>query len=1003
MAKGSAPVSRLSKEYNPNTLKKELDRISRAVNRVSAKNEDIDNRISREILAVRKSVDVAAKYQQLSYWTEWYEELDGTDLYIVAKLGFHTGWSAVADVQYRKGEYGNIDLNDPWKGLLTPSTQVQWVEDEGTEEQNYPQGGYYRLRFLHTSAGIAEKKSSLQVQLRAVDKGNGVLLQESNTFDVDKLPDVMSLGIRIGSYDGSQWPLYATGHCDLDSLSVGLGVRSSVGSVTTIIGSATPVTSITFSTLSYDLFDNDIVQVGGYQFYVNNPGGSYSAGSSVTVAVDNGSGSGVVVSDTITTGTAAYADWSQTDANLGTSGAGNDFNDYSQDLTASNKNFDVYIGSYDPGVPVFVIALAYSELLNTGLTIDQLYQRASITTPQPEYIFDAATEIGPGDITATMLASASQRASVKIDLAHKGFTTALEDILTYSGTITWSDGTEYTLSAGDLPNGTPPVPTTPQTLYYIFHDPDSSTDNDSSIHTVSDPETDLQITSDGNLAGDISGRRILVGVYSVGTENGEAAFFVSNTQVAVTAPFVYAAKLSALSADMGTLTTGNIAITATVEWGAVAGTADAPEDNATLGASWTGNLADIPVRFDEGNAPTASGLYASPDYFGFYDFPNTSWKTYMDSSGNFALSGSGTDFMSWNSATSTLLIQGQMTLTAGSSVDFDDVTGTNKPEDGATLGADWNGQIDNLPSAASNIADTDTPAADGLYLAPSYLGFWDATSSTWKAYIDSSGNFALSGSGTDFMSWNGSTLLIQGQMTLAAGSSVDFDYVTGTNKPEDGATLGADWNGQISNLPSAASNIADSDSPASDGLYLAPSYLGFWDATSSTWKAYIDSSGNFGLAGDANNSVTWNGTNFSVSTTGTFTHKNVSTGKTATLINGIFNCGGPATAFYDGSSATIRFGGSSTAFLDGSFLHLTGSTADIRLGNILTPPFVLNASSITRTGAFTISATTDINLSATTDINLSAGGNINLGSLPINTTGLSTGDLWNDSGTVKIF
>lgn len=262
--------------------------------------------------------------------------------------------------------------------------------------------------------------------------------------------------------------------------------------------------------------------------------------------------------------------------------------------------------------------------------------------------------------------------------------------------------------------------------------------------------------------------------------------------------------------------------------------------------------------------------------------------------------------------------------------------------------------------------------------------------------MDSSGNFALSGSGTDFMSWNSatSTLLIQGQMTLTAGSSVDFDDVTGANKPEDGATFGADWNGEISNLPSAASNIADTDTPPASGLYLAPSYLGFWDATSSTWKAYIDSSGNLGLAGDANNSVTWNGTNFSVATTGTFTHKNVSTGKTATLINGIFSCGGPATAFYDGGSATVNFGGSSTAFLDGSFLHLTGSTADIRLGNILTPPFVLNASSITRTGAFTISATTDINLSA--------GGNINLGSLPTSSTGLSSGDLWNDAGTVKI-
>jgi hypothetical protein len=888
MAKGSAPVSRLSSEYNPNTLKKELDRISRAVNRISAQNEDIDNRISREIVNVRKSVDVAAQFNKLSYWTEWYEEVDGDNLYVIAKLAFNSGWGAVADVQYRYGTYGNISVTEPWYGLESAGTSMQWVEDPGTEDQNYPQGGYYRLRVLAPRAGLQEKKVSFQVQLRAVDRGNGVLAQESNTFDIDKLPDVMSLSLRVGTYDGAQWPVYATGHCDLDSLSVGLGVRSSVGSVTTIIGSATPVTSITFSTLSYELFDNDILQVGAYQFYVNNPGGSYPAGSSVTVAVDNGAGSGVVVVYTITTGTAAYADWSQTDANLTTSGAGNDFNDASQNLSASNKNFDVHVGSFDSGVPVFVIALAYSGPDLAGNKIDRLYQRATITTPQPEYEFDAAVEINDGDITANMLASASQRASVKVSLSHKGYTTSLEDVLTYSGTITWSDGTEYTLSSGDIPNGTPPPPTTPQTLYYIFHDPDSSADNDSSIHTVSGPGTDLQISSDPDIAGSITGRRILVGVYSPGTEDGEAAFFVSNTQVAVTAPFVYAAKLSALSADMGTLTAGNIAITATVEWGAVAGTVNAPEDNATLGASWTGNLADIPVRFDTGNAPAASGLYASPDYFGFYDSSTASWKTYMDSSGNFALSGSGTDFMSWNSATSTLSVQGQMTLTAGSSVDFDDVTGANKPE--------------------------------------------------------------------------------------------------------DGATFGADWNGEISNLPSAASNIADSDSPASSGLYLAPSRLGFWDATSSTWRAYIDSSGNFGLAGDANNSVTWNGTNLSVSTTGTFTHTNGS--KTATLINGIFNCGGPATAFYDGSSATINFGGSSIAFLDGNFLHLTGGSAVIRLGNILTPPFVLDASSITRTGDFTISATNDINLSA--------GGNINLGSLPNLPTGLSAGDLWNDAGTVKI-
>lgn len=878
MAKGSAPVSRLSKEYNPNTLKKELDRISRAVNRISAKNEDIDNRISREIVAVRKSVDIATQFSDVQYFTEWYEEESLGRKYAVAKLAFVSGWGKVADVQYRHAEYGNTPETETWTGLLTIPTSIEWVEDDGTAEINYPQGGYYRFRAQIPAYVSRERKAGFQVHIRAVDAGGYALVQESNVFDVDKLPDVMSMSLRVGEYDGANWNVYATGQCDLDSLSVGLSVRSSIGTTGAIAVNNTPTITLNFTTLSYDLYIGDVVSIGAYSFAISQ---DVSAGSGVTVTAD---ASGP--SDAIASGTPAYADWSPDEDNLSSLG----FSDYQQNLTASNKNFDVLIGQYAPGVPVFAIASAFNDLSLAGDSSDKLYQRATITTPQPEYTFDAAVEINDGDITANMLASASQRASVKIDLAHKGFTTALEDILTYSGTITWSDGTEYTLSAGDLPNGTPPVPTTPQTLYYIFHDPDSSTDNDSSIHTVSDPETDLQITSDEGLAGDISGRRILVGVYSVGTENGEAAFFVSNTQVAVTAPFVYAAKLSALSADMGTLTAGNIAITATVEWGAVAGTADAPEDNATLGASWTGNLAGIPVRFDTGNAPAASGLYASPGYFGFYDSSTASWKTYMDSSGNFALSGSGTDFMSWNSATSTLLIQGQMTLTAGSSVDFDDVTGANKPEDGATFGADWNGEISNLPSAASNIADTDTPPASGLYLAPSYLGFWDATSSTWKAYIDSSGNL--------------------------------------------------------------------------------------------------------GLAGDANNSVTWNGTNFSVATTGTFTHKNVSTGKTATLINGIFSCGGPATAFYDGGSATVNFGGSSTAFLDGSFLHLTGSTADIRLGNILTPPFVLNASSITRTGAFTISATTDINLSA--------GGNINLGSLPTSSTGLSSGDLWNDAGTVKI-
>jgi len=553
MAKGSAPVSRLSSEYNPNTLKKELDRISRAVNRISAQNEDIDNRISREIVAVRKSVDVAAQFNELKYWTEWYEEVDGGNLYAIAKLAFNSGWGAVADVQYRYGTYGNISVTEPWYGLESAGTAMQWVEDPGTEDQSYPQGGYYRLRVLMPRAGVQEKKVSFQVQLRAVDRGNGVLAQESNTFDIDKLPDVMSLSLRVGTYDGTQWPVYATGHCDLDSLSVGIGVRSSIGTVNSI--SSGTVTSITFSTLSYALFDDDLISVGGVDFYVNNVSG-YSSGSGVVVDVDDGAGSGVAVATTIPSATLAFADWSNKDANLVTSGPSNDFNDASQNLSADNKNFDVYIGSFDSGAPVFAIALAYGELGLAGNKIDRLYQRATITTPQPEYEFDINAEIGSGDITASMLASSAQRAAISITLAHKGTGSSDEDFLTYGGSINWADGTTYNVSSTSFPETSEPT----AGLWYIFHDPDSISDNDSTYNniTFSQRTTKLQLTSSAAAASQPTGRRVMVGVYSPGKETGEAAFFVSNTTVSITAPYIYAASLQAIEARMGRLEAGTL-------------------------------------------------------------------------------------------------------------------------------------------------------------------------------------------------------------------------------------------------------------------------------------------------------------------------------------------------------------------------------------------------------------------------------------------------------------
>lgn len=59
----------------------------------------------------------------------------------------------------------------------------------------------------------------------------------------------------------------------------------------------------------------------------------------------------------------------------------------------------------------------------------------------------------------------------------------------------------------------------------------------------------------------------------------------------------------------------------------------------------------------------------------------------------------------------------------------------------------------------------DTPGAAGLYLTPSYLGYWDGA--VWKAYIRSNGTFLLDGNATNYIQWNGSTLTVRGLLNAA--------------------------------------------------------------------------------------------------------------------------------------------------------------------------------------------------------------------------------------------
>jgi hypothetical protein len=116
----------------------------------------------------------------------------------------------------------------------------------------------------------------------------------------------------------------------------------------------------------------------------------------------------------------------------------------------------------------------------------------------------------------------------------------------------------------------------------------------------------------------------------------------------------------------------------------------------------------------------------------------------------------------WNGT--TLTVKGSVVITSASSgyASFTDKptslneieagTGTKLGtiETGATVGATWN--VNMTPPARFG----DAPAAAGLYLTPTNMGYWNGAA--WKTWIDSSGNFYFGSATGASIRWNGTVL-----------------------------------------------------------------------------------------------------------------------------------------------------------------------------------------------------------------------------------------------------
>ena len=187
--------------------------------------------------------------------------------------------------------------------------------------------------------------------------------------------------------------------------------------------------------------------------------------------------------------------------------------------------------------------------------------------------------------------------------------------------------------------------------------------------------------------------------------------------------------------------------------------------------------------------------------------------------------------------------------------------------------------------------------------------------------MQSNGNFYLSGAGTDSLSWASGVLTINGAINITGGqAATDISNAQSTANTANTAASNAQStaNTAVTNAATAqtTANTANTTAtnaqnqltaigsqsgswvnpsnynfggtgfalanaaPAGAGLYLGANYLGYYNGSS--WKSYMDNSGNFGLQGSAGY-LTWTAASDALSIKGDITATNISATNTGNI------------------------------------------------------------------------------------------------------------------------
>jgi len=301
--------------------------------------------------------------------------------------------------------------------------------------------------------------------------------------------------------------------------------------------------------------------------------------------------------------------------------------------------------------------------------------------------------------------------------------------------------------------------------------------------------------------------------------------------------------------------------------------------------------------------PTASdpGLYLGSEYLGYFSGSGTTgWKTYMDNQGDFYLTSSvpGGGLLAWNAATATLQINGSINIQGGNAATntalSSSLTAVSGAINSATASLSTSVAATTFTTNTGLIAKPPTVlvgSTSGLYLGNSFLGYYDGAG--WKTFMSNNGNFYLSGSGGDSLTWAGGVLSINGAINITGGNAATTTNVSNavtsgslfasnavtsgstaaTNAVTSGSLFAANAATSASLSASAVDDkvftnalgrITKSPTPGSTaGLYLGSTNLGYYNG--GTWRTYMDNTGLFYLTGSNNgNALLWDGSTLSI-------------------------------------------------------------------------------------------------------------------------------------------